>query len=55
VYRAPDGLFVNAELARRGYARQMTIPPNVRFAERFRALIAEARDAGRGLWSACPR
>ena len=55
VYRLPDGLFVNAELARRGYARQMTIPPNVRFADHFRMLVAQARRAGRGLWSACAR
>jgi micrococcal nuclease len=53
VYRARDGLFVNAELARRGFARQMTIPPNVRFADRFGRLVAQARDAGRGLWGAC--
>jgi micrococcal nuclease len=55
VYRADDGLFVNAELARGGYAVPLTIPPNVRFAERFRTLAAEARRAGRGLWSACER
>jgi micrococcal nuclease len=55
VYRADDGLFVNAELVGRGYATVLTIPPNVRFAERFRALAAEARRAGRGLWSACDR
>jgi micrococcal nuclease len=55
VYRAGDGLFVNAELVRRGYAVPLTIPPNVRFAQRFRTLAAEARRAGRGLWSACER
>ena len=55
VYRADDGLFVNAELVRHGYATTLTIPPNVRYAERFRALAAEARRAGRGLWSACGR
>jgi micrococcal nuclease len=55
VYRLPDGLFINAELARRGFARQLTIPPNVRFAERFRSLVAQAREAGRGLWGACER
>jgi micrococcal nuclease len=55
VYREPDGLFVNAELARGGYARTLTIPPNVAYAARFRALAAEARDAGRGLWRACER
>jgi micrococcal nuclease len=55
VYRVDDGLFVNAELVRRGYATTLTIPPNVRYAERFRALAAEARRAGRGLWSACGR
>jgi micrococcal nuclease len=53
VYRARDGLFVNAALVRGGFARTLTIPPNVRFAERFRALAAQARRAGRGLWSAC--
>jgi micrococcal nuclease len=53
VYREPDGLFVNAELARRGYARPLRIAPDVRHAERFEALAREARDAGRGLWSAC--
>jgi micrococcal nuclease len=53
VYRRPDGLFVNAELARRGFARQLTIPPNVRYADRFGALVAQARGAGRGLWGAC--
>jgi micrococcal nuclease len=53
VYRVRDGLFIGAALARDGFARTLTIPPNVRFAERFRALAAQARRAGRGLWSAC--
>jgi micrococcal nuclease len=53
VYRVRDGLFVDAALVRDGFARTLTIPPNVRFAERFRALAAHARRAGRGLWSAC--
>ncbi|HWH92510.1 MAG TPA: thermonuclease family protein [Baekduia sp.] len=55
VYRASDGLFVNAQLVRGGYATTLTIPPNVRFADRFRTLAAQAREAGRGLWSACDR
>ncbi|MCW2986848.1 MAG: thermonuclease family protein [Conexibacter sp.] len=55
VYRASDGLFVNAELVRGGYATPLTIAPNVRFADRFRTLAAQAREAGRGLWSACER
>jgi micrococcal nuclease len=53
VYRAGDGLFANAALVRGGYARTLTIPPNVRFAARFRALAARARREHRGLWSAC--
>jgi len=53
VYRARDGLFANAALVRGGFARTLTIPPNVRFAKRFAALAAQARRAGRGLWSAC--
>jgi micrococcal nuclease len=52
-YRERDGVFVNAALVRGGFARTLTIPPNVRFARRFAALAADARRARRGLWSAC--
>lgn len=52
-YRLPDGLFVNAELLRRGFAQVLTIPPNVAHAADFVALSREARDADRGLWGAC--
>ncbi|QEC47510.1 thermonuclease family protein [Baekduia soli] len=55
VYREPDGLLVNTELARLGFARALTIAPNVRFASRIAALVRAARDAGRGLWGACGR
>jgi micrococcal nuclease len=53
VYRRPDGLFVNAELVRRGFATILTIPPNVAHAEEFLRLQRAAREVGRGLWSAC--
>lgn len=44
-----DEMF-NETLVREGYAQVMTIPPNVRYADRFVALQREAREAGRGLW-----
>ena len=44
---------VNAELARRGFARTLTIPPNDRFARRFKRLQSAAARSGRGLWGAC--
>jgi micrococcal nuclease len=53
VYRKRDGLFVNAELVRRGYGKPLTIPPNVAHAAELRRLAAGARRAGRGLWSRC--
>ena len=48
-----DGVevMVNAEMVRLGYAQVMTIPPNVRHAEMFRKLAAEAREQRRGLWA----
>ncbi|MGH9165163.1 MAG: thermonuclease family protein [Acidimicrobiales bacterium] len=52
-YRLPDGLFVNAELVRQGYAQVLTIAPNVAHSAEFVDLAAEARTAGRGLWRAC--
>jgi micrococcal nuclease len=45
--------FVNAELARRGLARTLAIPPNDRYARRFKRLQDAAARAGRGLWGAC--
>jgi micrococcal nuclease len=48
-----DGRFVNAELARHGLARTLTIPPNDRFAKRFTRLQNAAARAGRGLWGGC--
>jgi micrococcal nuclease len=53
VRRAGDGVFVNEQLVRDGYARTLTIPPNVRYAARFATLARDARDAQRGLWHAC--
>src|SRR5918998_6006762 len=47
VYRARDGLFVNAELARLGYAQPLAIAPDVRHAARFAALARAARRSGR--------
>lgn len=51
--RLADGTMVNETLLRRGYATTLTIPPNVRYASRFRKAQREAREAGRGLWRAC--
>jgi micrococcal nuclease len=47
-------LFVNAELARRGLARTLTIPPNDSFAPLFARLAGRAGVRGRGLWGNCP-
>jgi micrococcal nuclease len=47
-------LMVNAELVRQGYAQVATVPPNVKYADRFRELQREAREAQRGLWGTQP-
>ncbi len=54
VYRASDNLLVNAALLRGGFAHTLTIAPNDRLATQFAQLEDEARQAGRGLWRACP-
>lgn len=46
----PDGTMLNERLLAEGYALKMTIPPNVRYAERLMAAERRARDEGRGLW-----
>ena len=53
VIRARDGVHVNLQLAREGVAEPMTIPPNVAHADAFLIATRQAREEGRGLWSAC--
>ena len=48
-----DGLFVNLELVRDGYADLLTYPPNVAHTAELQAAVAEARHEQRGLWQAC--
>jgi len=51
VYRAPDGLLVNAEVIRQGYGHAYTkYPFNAGLMDQFRAHERAAREAGRGLW-----
>jgi micrococcal nuclease len=50
-----DGTFWNALLAAEGYAQQLTIPPNVTYADLFRRLVDEARRNDRGLWAEASR
>ncbi len=45
-----DDIMVNEWLVANGYAQVATFPPNVRYAERFRKLEAEARRLKIGLW-----
>lgn len=45
-----DGTFVNADLVKNGYAKVMTVPPNVKYADEFVNYQQEARENNRGLW-----
>jgi micrococcal nuclease len=53
VTRTSDGMFVNLELAKQGYATTLTYPPNVAHVDEFVAAVRQARQAKRGLWGAC--
>jgi micrococcal nuclease len=47
------GRLLNKMLVADGYAKVLTIAPNDKFAGIFRRAQREAKQAGRGLWSAC--
>ncbi|MBF0331072.1 MAG: thermonuclease family protein [Candidatus Omnitrophica bacterium] len=51
VYRVDDGLFINEEIIKNGYAYPMTIPPNIRHAEEFKRSFRQARKSRLGLWA----
>lgn len=46
-----DGTMVNEEMAGRGYALALVIPPNGRYEAQIRAAVEAARAEGRGLWA----
>ena len=53
VYRAADGLFVNRYLVLDGYAGTMHFEPNTEHRALLDAAEADARAAGRGIWTDC--
>ena len=53
VFRADDGVLINYELARQGYAQPLTIPPNVAYSQQFVDAASQAQTDDVGLWSAC--
>ncbi|MEK6715501.1 MAG: thermonuclease family protein [Candidatus Omnitrophota bacterium] len=46
-----DGTFVNAKIMSSGYAKVMTIPPNVKYADMFVNLQRQAKIQKKGLWA----
>ena len=48
-----DGVNVGEALVREGFATVLQVDPNERYLEQFQRAEQQARDAGRGLWSAC--
>ena len=52
VYR-DDGLFVNEELLKNGFAREYTYGTAYSFQQEFRAIEADAQKEKRGLWNTC--
>lgn len=53
VYRANDGLFVNLELVRTGFADAYPYKPNVTYSAEFRDAADAAKAAKAGLWGTC--
>lgn len=44
------GEMVNLKMLKEGYAKLYTVPPNVKYVERFKDAQAEAHNERRGLW-----
>lgn len=51
-YVYADGLMINAELVKQGFAQASTYPPDVKHQALFSRLEREARSLSRGLWTA---
>ena len=53
IYLARDGTFVNLKIIRQGYARPLTIPPNVAHTVEFVEAARRATADNIGLWARC--
>lgn len=55
VYLKNNGNFdmINKSLVAEGYAKVLTVPPNVKYSDEFIRLEREARENQRGLWQKC--
>lgn len=53
LYRQSDGLFLNLDLAKEGFARNAPYPNTRDHAAEFKAAAAEAQQEKRGLWGKC--
>lgn len=53
LYVFVGGVMVNESLLREGFARPLSIAPNVAHAATFDRLASQARESGVGLWGAC--
>lgn len=50
----PDALMVNEELVAKGFAGVYTVPPDVKYKDRFLAAQKIAAENKFGLWKSCP-
>ena len=53
VYVVADGTFANLAIIRQGFARPLTIPPNVAHADEFVEGARRAEAGNTGLWARC--
>lgn len=53
LFRHDDGLFVNQEILAHGFARTLSIAPNITYSRDFEIVASRARTEKRGLWKAC--
>ncbi|MCX6813137.1 MAG: thermonuclease family protein [Candidatus Azambacteria bacterium] len=49
-----DDVLVNLELVNQGFAYSYSYPPDIKYQDQIVKAQQEAKDASRGLWSACP-
>lgn len=46
-----DGVSLNEELLKEGYAQLLTYSPNVKYVDKFKDLQSNARNSNKGIWS----